>query len=65
MEVPKENLPAELTPEVGMELISKQPDGQEVIVKIKEVKDNSIVIDANHQLAGKDLTFEIRIVEIA
>jgi len=65
MEVPKDNLPAELTPEIGMELVSKQPDGQEVIVKIVEVKENSIKIDANHQLAGKDLTFEIRVVEIA
>ncbi len=65
MEVPKDNLPAELAAEVGMELVSKQPDGQEVVVKITEVKDDSIMIDANHQLAGKDLAFEIRVVEIA
>ena len=54
----------ELKPEIGMELVSKSPDGQEQIVKIAEVKEASIVVDANHPLAGQDLTFEIELVDI-
>lgn len=64
IEVQNQQLPEELKPEVGMELVSKSPDGQEQIVKIAEVKEASIVVDANHPLAGQDLTFEIELVDI-
>ena len=64
IEVKKQQLPDNLTPEIGMELVSKRQDGQEQIVKIAEIKDQSVVIDANHPLAGEDLTFEIELVEI-
>ena len=64
IEVQNQQLPEELKPEVGMELVSKSPEGQEQIVKIAEVKEASIVVDANHPLAGQDLTFEIELVDI-
>jgi FKBP-type peptidyl-prolyl cis-trans isomerase 2 len=64
IEVKKQQLPEDLTPEIGMELVSKSQDGQEQIVKIAEVKGDSIIVDANHPLAGEDLTFEIEMVEI-
>jgi len=64
IEVQNQQLPEELKPEIGMELVSKSPEGQEQIVKIAEVKEASIVVDANHPLAGEDLTFEIELVEI-
>ena len=64
IEVQNQQLPEELKPEIGMELVSKRPDGQEQIVKIAEVKEASIVVDANHPLAGQDLTFEIELVDI-
>lgn len=64
-EVPNQQLPPEIKPEIGMELMSQTPDGQQLVVKIKEVKDESIVIDANHPLAGQELTFDIKVVEIA
>lgn len=63
-EVPKTNLPPDIKPEVGMGLVSKTPEGQEMQLTVAEVKDESIVVDANHPLAGKDLTFEIEVVEI-
>ncbi|MBU2651290.1 MAG: peptidylprolyl isomerase [Bacteroidetes bacterium] len=63
-EVPNAMLPSGLNPELGMELMSKQDDGQEMVVRIVEVKPESIVIDANHPLAGEDLTFEIKVVGI-
>lgn len=63
-EIPKEQLPPEIKPEVGLGLASRTPDGQEMRMTIAEVKENTIVVDANHPLAGKDLTFEVEVVEI-
>lgn len=63
-EVPKEQLPPEIKPEVGMALMSRTPEGQEMRVTVAEVKDDSIMIDANHPLAGEELTFEVQLVEI-
>ncbi len=63
-EVPKDQLPPEIDPKVGMGLVSKTPEGQEMRLTVAEVKDVSIVVDANHPLAGKDLTFEVELVEI-
>ncbi len=63
-EISKTLLPEDLKVEAGMQLVSKQEDGAEVVVIVSEVKDETVVIDANHPLAGKDLTFEIKLVEI-
>jgi len=63
-EVSNENLPEEIKPEVGMGLMAKNPDGSERQLRVAEVKDDSIVVDANHPLAGKDLTFDLEVVEI-
>ena len=65
VEISKSQLPADLTPEVGQQLGMQQPNGQSVPVIVTEVKEESITIDANHALAGKDLIFEIEVVEIA
>jgi peptidylprolyl isomerase len=65
IEVPRDKLPAGLTPEVGQQLGVKQADGSTAVVTITNVSDNNTVtIDANHPLAGKDLTFEIELVKI-
>ena len=56
-EVPKSQLPEEIKPEVGMGLVSKTPDGREMNLIVKDVKEDSIVVDGNHPLAGKDLIF--------
>lgn len=64
IEVPNDKLPEDIKPEVGMQLSMQQPDGQPVPVQIAEVHDNHIVLDANHPLAGKDLVFDIELVEI-
>jgi FKBP-type peptidyl-prolyl cis-trans isomerase SlpA len=64
-EVPNSQLPEGLEPKTGMQLQSKTPDGREFKVFVSEVKENSIIIDANHPLAGHDLMFEIELVDIA
>ncbi|CAM4264676.1 FKBP-type peptidyl-prolyl cis-trans isomerase [Gillisia limnaea] len=63
-EVEKNQLPEEIKPEVGMGLVSKTPDGQEMNLVVSEVKENTIVVDGNHPLAGKDLVFDLEVVEI-
>lgn len=64
MDVPRTNLPPDLNPTVGQQLGMTTPQGQQVPVKVKEVHDDKIVIDANHDLAGKDLVFDIELVAI-
>ncbi len=63
-EVSKADLPQDMTPEVGMGLVSKTPDGRETNLLVVEVKDETIVLDANHPLAGKDLVFDLEVVDI-
>ena len=62
--VNREVLPEDMKPEVGMQLMSHLPNGQQIPVTVVEVEEASIKIDANHQLAGKDLTFEIKVVSV-
>jgi len=63
-EVPKEHLPPEMEPVVGMQLMSQTPDGHEIPLVVVDVKETSIIVDANHPLAGKDLTFELTLVSV-
>jgi len=63
-EVEKAKLPQDITPEVGMGLVSKSKEGEEMNLVVIEVKADSIVIDGNHPLAGKDLIFDLAVVEI-
>lgn len=63
-EVKKEQLPQDMAPEVGMGLASKDPEGKEVQFRVAEVNEDHIIVDANHPLAGQDLTFDLELVEI-
>ena len=47
-----------------MMLQARSPEGQEIPVRISDVKDDSIVVDLNHPLAGKDLKFDVKVVSI-
>lgn len=62
--VKKEQLPENIKPEIGMGLVASTPDGSEQQVIIVDVKDDYIVLDANHPLAGQDLIFELELVDI-
>jgi len=64
IEFPKENIPKDMKPEVGMQLQLRNENGQPFPVTIAEIKDDIIVLDANHSLAGKELVFDIELVEI-
>jgi peptidylprolyl isomerase len=61
--IEKEKVPANLNPKVGDKLQMRQPNGAPVTVVITDISETSITLDANHALAGKDLTFELTLVE--
>lgn len=63
-EVPKSNLPDDVEPQVGMGLVSENPNGQKINLLVTDVKESTIVVDGNHPLAGKDLVFDLEVVEI-
>ena len=62
--VEREQLPADLDPKVDQQLQMQQTDGRTAVVIVTDVSETTITVDANHPLAGKDLTFEIELVEI-
>lgn len=63
-EVPREQFPDEIQPAVGLEVQVSQ-GGQVAVARIADLSDETVVLDANHPLAGKDLTFDLELVEIS
>lgn len=61
---PINQFPPEMKPEIGMQLNMSNNEGQNFPVVIVEVKEDSVLLDANHPLAGKELIFDLELVEI-
>ena len=57
-------VPSEIDVQVGTRLTANGPEGQTVAVTIVDYNDKEVTLDANHPLAGEDLTFELELVEI-
>jgi peptidylprolyl isomerase len=64
VEFPKTQFPPDLNPAVGMALTMNNGQGQQFQVMVIEVKEEVVVLDANHSLAGQDLTFDLELVSI-
>ena len=64
LDVPRSELPDEIPLEVGTRLEMRSPDGRAVPVTITRVTDDTVTMDANHMLAGKDLVFDFELVKI-
>jgi len=62
--VPRENLPPGYDPQQGQMLRMETKDGRQMDVMVMEADDAGVRLDANHPLAGKDLTFDVELVEI-
>lgn len=63
-DVPREQLPEDMQPAVGMQLQAQGQDGQPVHLVVTAVEDETITVDGNHPLAGKTLNFDIELVDI-
>lgn len=64
IEMPKDRFPQDMTLEIGMPLMMSSGSGQNFQVVITEIKEEVVILDANHPLAGKDLVFDLELVEI-
>ena len=62
--VSKTQLPQGMEPQVGMQLEATQQDGRKQLLVVADIKEEDVVLDANHPLAGKDLVFDIELVEV-
>jgi len=62
--VPREGIPADIPLDPGTMLQVQTPEGQTIPVTVKEVTESEVILDANHALAGKDLTFDIEVVAV-
>ncbi len=62
--VERSQFPDHIDPVIGQQLQLTQPDGQPINVKISDVSPEAVTLDANHPLAGQDLTFEIKLVDV-
>jgi len=56
--------PDHLIPEIGQRLEIPQVNDQKIIVTVTEVTESKVTLDANHPLAGKELTYNIQLIEI-
>jgi peptidylprolyl isomerase len=63
VEVPRAQVPPQITPRVGQRLQLGRGD-QALMVVVREVKDDALVLDGNHPLAGADLTFALELVDV-
>jgi peptidylprolyl isomerase len=63
-EVEKNRFPADMDPKVGQRLQLRQADGKTIRVTVTNVSESMVTLDANHPLAGKNLTFDIKLIEI-
>lgn len=64
-QVPRDQLPKEQEPQVGMILGVGMPNGQQIPARITAVNDTEVTIDLNHPLAGKNLNFKLKLIEVA
>jgi peptidylprolyl isomerase len=62
--IDRKELPAGLVPAVGQQLQVSQDNGNVLVVSVIKITETHVTLDANHPLAGKDLVFDIKLLEI-
>jgi FKBP-type peptidyl-prolyl cis-trans isomerase SlpA len=62
--IEKEHIPQDAQPQAGQHIMLDLPDGRMLPATVVDVADSGVTVDCNHPLAGKDLTFDIELVEI-
>lgn len=64
IEMPKDRFPQDMEIEIGMPLAMSDGQGHQFQVVVVQIKEEAVVLDANHPLAGQDLVFDLELVEI-
>ena len=64
MVIERKDMPESLEPQVDQRLQVQQQNGQSFVVTVTAVSEESVTLDGNHPLAGKDLSFDIQLTEI-
>jgi peptidylprolyl isomerase len=62
--IPRYKFPEEMKPEIGVQYQMRRSEGETLVYVVTDVSESDVTMDSNHPLAGKDLTFEIRLLEI-
>jgi peptidylprolyl isomerase len=62
--IDRSQFPADMEPEVGQRLNTSQDDDRTIVVTVIDFSESSVTLDANHPLAGEDLTFDVKLAEI-
>ena len=62
--IPRTELPQDLEPEVNQRFQMQAGNGQDLVVTVTDASENDVTFDGNHPLAGKDLQFDIELVEV-
>lgn len=65
LKIEKTQFPDHINPEIGQQLQLNRENENPIGVTVTKITDDSVTLDANHPLAGKDLIFEIELIEIA
>ena len=65
MEIDRSDFPEPKNVQIGDEVVAESPDGEEVPMRVVEVKDETVVVDANHPLAGVTLRYSVKVKEVA
>ena len=63
-QVPRSDIPGEIELEEGRTLLAQTPDGNQLQLLVRSVGEETVTVDANHPLAGEDLTFELEMVNV-
>jgi len=63
-EFARKNAPGDFDPQIGLPVKMHRPDGQAVVVTVVGRTEKGFMMDANHPLAGKELTFDLELLEI-
>ena len=64
VDIPRSHFPAHVAVEVGMKFNTSGPDGRQLAVRVIEVDDDVVTVDGNHPLAGLDVIFEVKVLDV-
>ena len=62
--VGRDKFPKDVEPQVGQQFEVPQQEGQPMVIRVVDVSEQTVTLDGNHPLAGRDLSFELELLEI-